>query len=340
MAKRIPTISLSPAQFAELVYVNLVDTPPEAKEQAEMLVEAFHNYLKKENRMDVQEIKQKYVSLTGAKADTQRVSIGAWIGFWGEVVFYDAVNSFFDEPAMQDRYGVEVIQGTRRVLVPADENKASQTGSFVDQMLSKYERQAQEVGFSEWRQTFGDDVGTVADFFMKDMIPMEAKGKLNSYVMVSPRFGKEGYKRKRPSSPHKISASNPHLKSVIKSEKAKIVVGGLWGDAIYHDVTKDIQEVVDLQQSYEELLKLETKVGKERDAVIKFYADGDDVLAFQLVSIRLETFIPMIVDKKHLSKILEKDLIYRSDMMAIKASAAFTTEMLLQLIDNYDATIL
>lgn len=331
--------------FARRVYMKMINKPPTAEEQAEMLYDAMVNYMKGGVMMDVKTVNEKFVKITGAEHDTKNLKDYAVVGRFGEVAVYEGVNEYFKLEDIQKRYGQYIIEGTAQVMIPADAHKSKQTRTATEQMLAPQIRKVQKLAFKEWKNLL-PNTESMPDFFMKNAFPMEVKAKLNSYIFTS----KKGESRVHaPSDRSKLSAGNAHL-GKIGQKGGKVIVGGIWIDTIWEDVTKDIKEFTDLEDETVKRLKAEAnEIGKQAGGLTLKYdwtlpkseasKHGEGRL-FKMVNLKINAFIPMAADKKDLQKALEQEYIKRSDMGALKASSEYTTDMLQRLMRDYEAGLI
>ena len=336
-------MSVSPNAIADNIYTNLMHKPPTTTQQAKMLVDAMQEYLNKDIRMDIKTVNDKYVSFTGATHDTKNLKDYAVVGRFAEVAMYDGVNEYFKIEEVRDRYGMWLIQGTANVMIPADALKAGQTRDYTKQILHPLIKRAQEIAFRGWKKAMPDSK-SMADFFMKDALPLEVKGKIDSYIFVEQ--GKQT--QHAPSNRNKLTSGNEHLKQV-KNMGGRMMVGGIWVDTVWHDVTEDLEPFKDFEEETIRALSSKSlELGKEKGGLTLKYdwelpkkaasKHGKGKL-FQMVELRMNAFIPMVADKRKLVKIIKNKYITRSDMNAIKASSEFVTDELLKLVKAYENKI-
>jgi len=327
---------MSAEEIANLTFNKLKDNPPSANKQAKMLYGAMKAYMKNNIHMDVEQINKKFVKLTGALKDENNITAPGVVGRFGEVVVGEGVNSYFQIDSIRKRYGAYVVSGMANVMIPADSNKAQQTKDGLKRELTGLARQAQKIAFRQWKKLFPSHK-SVPDFFMQNAHPLEVKTKINSYIFVSQNSGTETH---QPASRTQLTAENKFLKGV-QEKGGKILVGGVWADTVWKDVTEELEPLRGFSKSVMKMLeKKAIRIGHERGGVTLKYdwtlpkgqGRGGEGRLFELISVRLTAFIPMVADEKNLIKVIEHGYITRSDMGALEASSKFTANLLKEVL--------
>jgi len=337
-------MSASATALSKAIFTKMKNTPPEAQEQAEMFIDAMQEYMSEEVIMTVKQVNKKFAKITGAVKDKNNITQSAVVGRFGEVVVHEGVNKFFQNEEIRKKYSDYVIDGSSEVLIPADANKASQTRNAVKRHLLPLKQQIREIAQRQWKTNISKDSKTMPDFLMNNAVPLEVKAKTNSYIYWYK--GEAEPKERKGSNPNKLSADNKYFE-IFKKKKGTMLVGGVWVDTIWTEFVDDIEPFrgfnEESRKMYESIALAKGKKAGGKTLKIDYTNPGGKKWAegktFELVALKLNTFIPMVADRKQLIKIVKNKYILRSDMMARKAISEFTSKSIIEFIKIMRAEI-
>lgn len=302
----------------EEVFTRLSGRPPTAEEQAIMMSDALSATMAGNPVMRVTKIDERFIQITGA--DNIPKTLSGYIGRAGEVVIYDSVTNFIKSGRLVEKWGSTAIDITADVLIPIDIRSSE---ALERSSISTIQKQSVEVARNTWLSNV--DKQSIADFVMTNAFPIESKARWETKVYVSESGTKE---QVRPADEKKVFAKNTYLEKIAK-QGGKTVVGAVLFDVIFEDV---------FREQTNKLTKALVKAQKEsiaKTSVVEIKSRGAETAFFKLVSLRINAFVPTVVDDKNFKDWLKGQVIDPADKKVNMVVSEFTTEVMDNLLQSY-----
>lgn len=311
---------------ANRIFIKLTDEPPTAMEQARLMADAFKATVEKNPVMRVEKLDQRYVQITGDRSIGDKTITG-YLHRAGEAVTFDAINSFFEDPLVQEKWGGRAVEITASVLIPANVLDDRQVLGSMNDMEKQVFLQAK----NEWSDVV--EGKSITDFLMKNAYPIESKAKLNERIFLT----REGATPVRASDPNRVRAKNPYIEKLGKMG-GKTVVGSILFDVFFEHIASSARK--ELEETVLKEMKTEAQKSSNQLVVTDMDFSGLETKGrlFKIVSMRINMFVPAVVDDKNFEEWLAGQVITSADLRANRVVAEFTTEMMDRIVNEYRNT--
>ncbi len=294
----------------EEVFVRLAGRPPTAEEQAELLSDALRAIMTKNPVMRIDKLDERFVKITGAEGIDKTLS--GHMGRAGEVIIYDSVREFVSSPRMEEKWGGTAIGITADVLIPIDIRSRE---ALERSALSQIQKQSVEKARNSWVSNV--DENSIADFLMTNAYPLEAKTRWESKVYVS-----ESGTKKVDRQDKRMYAKNAYIKKIAK-QGGKTVVGAMAFDVVFESLFE--KQKKEIKKGLEKVAKGLTKHHNQH---VTFQVEGTNVEFFKMVSLRINAFVPAVVDDKNFEQWILGQVIDPTDRRVNMVVSEFTTEIM------------
>lgn len=283
-------------QIAQEVLKYLTEPRLNAFQQAHILVVAIESYIAKNRKFTVRQVRTLYAEMVGSGiSDIKPYKEENLTGYVGEVVLYNGVNLFFENPAVRERYGYSEVSEQMKVLVSAEGYKGDiEFPDYRQRWLAEARRIFQDVVLR------GQGGQSITDFFWREGVPVEHKAKLYERIVI-------GEKVKGTSTKFKKGALDNEYLKVLQQTRGGVVVGFTWVSVEYRRIdkaSKDYQIFKKKLNSSLAAMSRRMKAPVVFGDLINKELDG----IFEAVSVRVEGFMPMVVSSQGFQKELTKTI--------------------------------
>lgn len=313
-------------EVANTIFIKLTDEPPTAEEQARMMASAFKALVEKNPIMEVEKIDKRYVQITGDSDQVKDQEISGYLGRAGEVVTYDAIETFLSEPTLREKWGTYAVEMTGSMLIPANMQEQDEVVSAYNNLAQQSFIQAKQ----EWEMNVHEK--SITDFYMRNAYPIESKAKLEHRVFVSSTEGK----KLRANDPERVRAKNPYIGELAKMG-GKTVVGSVLFNVVFEEVAQQAMEEINRAVMND----LKRAARRKHNALVVSDLDFKGLenrgRLFKIVSMRISMFVPAVIDDKNFEQWLKGQVITNADQKANKIVSEFTTEMIDSLVKAYQS---
>lgn len=318
---------------AEMLFVKLKNTPPPAEVQAEMMVNAMKTKMAKGTYMTIEQLDDRYVKITGDELGPKKEILAHHVvGRAGEVLIHDSITEFLESAKMRERYGVTVIEGTARILLPVDFNTLRRSTNVLHKYFKPLERKMLQLVENEWAVL--DAGSSVGDFVMQNMYPIESKTKLQSYAFIT-EGGKESY---NPSKAEFTEFKNEYIKQAT-GMGGKVMVGATAFDAVFAQVLGE--KAKEMSRAWAEVDSRKRRQKEGRLFMYDLELSNTNLNAaregrlFKMVGVRVNMFVPLTLDKGNFKTYLKRTIIKPGDEHSLYALSNFSMKVVDALVRKY-----
>lgn len=311
-------------EIVNKIFIKLNDEPPTAHEQSRMMADAFKAIVEKNPTMMVEDIDRRFVKITGDTKQLKDKTISGYLHRAGESVTFDALQGFFSDPLVKEKWGGRAVEITASMLIPANLDDESALYSHFNDI----ERQAFLQAKAEWTDIIEGE--SITDFWMRNAYPIESKAKLDHRIFIHD----EGHKEIRSEGFNRVRAKNEYIKQLGKMG-GKTVVGSVLFNVTFEQVASAVMEKLNKAV----IQDLKKTVGKSMDSLVVSDVDfsglEDKGRLFKIVSMQISMFVPAVVDDSNFEQWLKGQVITKADHDANRVVAEFTTEMIDRMVEAY-----
>jgi len=300
------------------VFLRLSGSPPTAEQQAMLLTDALSAVMAKSPVMRIEKIDERFVKITGAGSKLPK-TISGHMGRAGEVVIYDSLIKFMNDPLMEQKWGGTAIYITAEVLIPIDIRSRE---ALERSALSTVQKQAVLKARGSWVSTVHTE--SIADFMITNAYPIESKTRWETKLYVS-----ETGEEKEVRTDKKMFAKNPYISKLAQSG-GKTVVGAITFDVIFEDIFREQTKKIKRQ-----LKQMKSEFTKSAGKLVETRVHGDETVFFKIVSLRINAFVPAVIDDKNFKQWIKGQVVDPSDNMANMVVSEFTTEVMDRIRQSY-----